>query len=106
MTSSSLRMIAVLGLGRSGRAVCLRAAQHGISYVAYDDRLAENAETHIQDICLTPPADWAWDSLDALVISPGIPHHHPAPHPIAQQALNADIPIISEIEFALCTGLT
>lgn len=106
MTSSSLRMIAVLGLGRSGRAVCLRAAQHGISYVAYDDRLVENAETHIQDICLTPPADWAWDSLDALVISPGIPHHHPAPHPIAQQALNAGIPIISEIEFALRTGLT
>lgn len=106
MTSSSLRMIAVLGLGRSGRAVCLRAAQQGISHVAYDDRLAENIETHIQDICLTPPADWAWDSLDALVISPGIPHYHPAPHPIAQQALNAGIPIISEIEFALRTGLT
>ena len=106
MTSSSLRMIAVLGLGRSGRAACLRAAQQGISYVAYDDKLAQKAELDVQGICLTPPADWAWDKLDALVISPGIPHHHPAPHPAAKQAQDAGIPVISEIEFALRTGLT
>jgi UDP-N-acetylmuramoylalanine--D-glutamate ligase len=36
-----------------------------------------------------------------MVISPGIPHDHPVPHPAAARALAAGVEIISEIELAM-----
>ena len=35
---------------------------------------------------------------------PGIPHLHPAPHPAAKCCVDAGVPIISEVEFALRRG--
>ena len=34
----------------------------------------------------------------ALVLSPGIPHHLPAPHPVAARAIAAGVPILSDAE--------
>ena len=45
--------------------------------------------------------NWPWQNLDALVISPGIPHLHPTPHPAAAHAAVKNIEIISEVEIAL-----
>ncbi|HBK04848.1 MAG TPA: UDP-N-acetylmuramoyl-L-alanine--D-glutamate ligase, partial [Acetobacteraceae bacterium] len=36
--------------------------------------------------------------FDALVLSPGIPHRLPKPHPVAQRALGAGVPILSDVE--------
>jgi UDP-N-acetylmuramoylalanine--D-glutamate ligase len=36
--------------------------------------------------------------FEALVLSPGIPHRLPAPHPIAARALAAGVPILSDAE--------
>ncbi len=36
--------------------------------------------------------------LDALVLSPGIPHRLPAPHPFAAAAIAAGVPILSDAE--------
>ena len=36
--------------------------------------------------------------FDAIVLSPGIPHRLPKPHPIAARALAAGIPILSDVE--------
>ncbi len=36
--------------------------------------------------------------FDALMLSPGIPHHLPAPHPVAARACAADIPILCDAE--------
>ena len=36
-----------------------------------------------------------------MVISPGIPHNYPMPHPAAAHAHRQQIPIISEVELAL-----
>ena len=90
--------IAILGLARSGRAALHKAMALGIDAVWYDD--------HITDIAPelpppTPPEAWGWSSLDGVIISPGIPHHHPAPHAVAQMARRHNIPLISEVEFAL-----
>ena len=48
--------------------------------------------------------DWPWHDLDALVISPGIPHLHPTPHPAAARAAAANIEILSEVEIAYARG--
>jgi UDP-N-acetylmuramoylalanine--D-glutamate ligase len=37
-------------------------------------------------------------NFDALVLSPGIPHRLPKPHPVAQRAIDAGIPILSDVE--------
>src|SRR4029077_3732052 len=37
-------------------------------------------------------------NFDAVVLSPGIPHRLPKPHPIAARAIAAGVPIISDVE--------
>jgi UDP-N-acetylmuramoylalanine--D-glutamate ligase len=36
--------------------------------------------------------------FDALVLSPGIPHRLPKPHPAARQAIAAGVPVVSDVE--------
>ena len=36
--------------------------------------------------------------FDALVLSPGIPHRLPQPHPAAERAIAAGVPILSDVE--------
>ena len=36
--------------------------------------------------------------FDALVLSPGIPHYLPKPHPVALRAIAAGVPILSDVE--------
>ncbi|MGB2208819.1 MAG: hypothetical protein ACPH4L_03575, partial [Candidatus Puniceispirillaceae bacterium] len=74
--SCSLQIIGILGMGRSGRAVLQRAEQLGITAHCFDD-----SQPEYQTVS---PADWPWQAMDALVISPGIPHNQPAPHLLAQ----------------------
>ncbi len=96
MTSHALQTIGILGMGRTGMAVKARAEQLGITAYCWDDKQLE-FQHHA-------PQDWVWETLDALVISPGIPHQHPTPHPVAQIAQTHNIDIISDIEFSIRTG--
>src|SRR5262245_39606146 len=89
---------AVLGLGRSGLVAAQALARAGAEVAAWDDNAktrdaAEKAGVTIVDLAV---ADWS--GIAALVISPGIPHTHPSPHPIAQMARSAGRDIIGDIE--------
>ena len=48
-------------------------------------------------VLLRPLADDPFD-FDALILSPGIPHCLPAPHPVAARARAAGVPILSDAE--------
>ena len=95
--------IGLLGLGRSGIAAARSLAAAGAVTYAYDDK----AHSDIPSGCTADHfiwqdwQDWSWETLDALVISPGIPHLHPKPHPAAAKATSMGVPIISEVELAL-----
>jgi len=92
--------IAILGMGRSGQAVLDACIEDGILVNLFDDKgAAPQSEVYFRDF-----NDWDMDGLDAMVISPGIPHHYPAPHPAAKRCIDAGVPIISEVEFALRRG--
>ena len=92
--------IAILGMGRSGQAVLDACIEDGILVNLFDDKgAAPQTEAYFRDF-----NDWDMDGLDAMVISPGIPHHYPAPHPAAKRCIDAGVPIISEVEFALRRG--
>jgi UDP-N-acetylmuramoylalanine--D-glutamate ligase len=48
---------------------------------------------------------WHWNTLAALVLSPGVPLTHPSPHPIVRRAHEHGVPVIGDIElFALSVG--
>ena len=97
-----MNRIAIFGAGLSGRAAYIRAQNLGISCVIDDDYLIEHDDIAADDF--TPWTQWEWSQIDTLILSPGIAHHHPAPHKVAQAALAHQVEIISEVEFGLRTG--
>jgi len=70
----SEQTIAILGLSRSGQAAVKALVAAGAKVFAYDDRDIPLLDSAVN---VMPPEEWPWDQLDALVISPGIPHLHP-----------------------------
>ncbi|MFI0395488.1 UDP-N-acetylmuramoyl-L-alanine--D-glutamate ligase [Paracoccus jiaweipingae] len=92
------RKIAVLGLGRSGRATAAALAAGGAQVVAWDDGVdtRQAAEAEGWDI-VDLTRDAAWDGLDALITSPGIAHLYPAPHPVIARALEKGVPVDNDI---------
>jgi UDP-N-acetylmuramoylalanine--D-glutamate ligase len=91
------RPVGVLGLAKSGRAAAQALAAGGAEIQAWDDnpkvREALAAELPIRDLAT---ADWR--NIAALVLSPGIPHSFPEPHPAVTRARDAGAEIIGDLE--------
>ena len=103
--SMSGQTVGILGLGVSGMAAARALAGVGVHLWLHDDSWSETGAPAEIDVPTAAQIaawqDWPWASLDAMVISPGIPHHLPAPHGAAARAAEAGIPVISEVEIAL-----
>ena len=91
------RQVAVLGLARSGRAAAAALKAGGAEVLAWDDsdttRAAVAGEINLRD-----PAQVDWHRVAALMLSPGIPHSFPAPHPAVVAARQAGTEILGDIE--------
>jgi UDP-N-acetylmuramoylalanine--D-glutamate ligase len=90
--------IAVVGLGRAGLPAARRLIDWGAEVVVWDDRAegreaAERAGLAVRDVTSAPFA------ADALLLSPGIPHTLPHPHPAAERAREAGAPILCDVEY-------
>jgi UDP-N-acetylmuramoylalanine--D-glutamate ligase len=85
--------IAVVGLGRNGLPAARALVAMGASVTAWDDTAGAREAATGLDV-RAPEIE----GLDVLVLSPGIPHLLPAPHPIAAAALAAGVPILSDAE--------
>ncbi len=85
------KRFAVVGLGRNGAPAVHALRAMGAEVAAWDDQ-ARPAGIDLHD----PTGEIA--TFDALVLSPGIPHRLPAPHPIAAAALAASVPVWSDAE--------
>jgi UDP-N-acetylmuramoylalanine--D-glutamate ligase len=86
---------AVLGLGKNGLPAAHGLAAMGADVVAWDDNAPAReaaAGVTLRDL---RGGDF---KFDALVLSPGIPHHLPAPHPVAARAIALGVPILSDVE--------
>ena len=91
--------IAVLGLGRSGRATAAALREGGADVVAWDDSAETRAAAEAEGLRLSDlTRDKAWEEgIDALITSPGIPHLYPAPHPAIAQALARGVPVDNDV---------
>jgi UDP-N-acetylmuramoylalanine--D-glutamate ligase len=91
------KKVAVLGLARSGRAAAAALTTGGAEVLAWDD--SEKTRSGIAaELPLADPARIDWRRVAALMLSPGIPHSFPTPHPAVVAARAAGVPIIGDIE--------
>jgi len=90
--------VGVLGLARSGLAAARALKAGGARVLAWDDAPARRDEARAAGVPLADLATADLAGMRALVLSPGIPHTFPKPHPVAQRARAAGIEIIGDIE--------
>src|ERR1700691_1432457 len=90
--------VAALGLARSGLASALALKQGGARVLAWDDAAEKRQAAQQAGLDLTDLARHGLNGAKALVLSPGIPHTHTKPHPVADLERRASVPIIGDIE--------
>ncbi len=98
VTGFAGRKVAVLGLGRSGLATAAALAAGGATPLLWDDSPEARSKAEAGGHVLTDlTRHAALDGVAALITSPGIPHHFPAPNPIIARAIEAGIPVDNDI---------
>ncbi len=89
------KRFAVLGLGKAGLPAAHALRAMGAEVFVWDDFApSRDAADGFQTI---RPSEVPY-RLDALILSPGIPHGLPAPHPQASWAISKNIPIWTDAE--------
>lgn len=88
------RRIAVLGLGRNGLPAATRLAAMGAHVTAWDDGGPAREAARAAGLRIAALESAA--GLDALVLSPGIPHAGPRAHPLAADAVARGVPVLSD----------
>jgi UDP-N-acetylmuramoylalanine--D-glutamate ligase len=98
VTTFAGEKVAVFGLGGSGLASASALLAGGADVIAFDDHAQSVAKANASGI---PTADLStadWSNIAALVLAPGVPLTHPAPHWIVERAHKAGVPVIGDIE--------
>ncbi|NWH08421.1 MAG: UDP-N-acetylmuramoyl-L-alanine--D-glutamate ligase [Alphaproteobacteria bacterium] len=90
--------VAVFGLARSGLATARALLEGGAHVIAWDDSEKGRKEGSAQGLHLAEPASWDWPRIAALILSPGVPLTHPAPHAVVKAAQAAGAEIIGDVE--------
>ena len=92
------RKVAVLGLGRSGLATARALLAGGAEALLWDDSPESRAKAEAEGFTLTDLGrHGALEGVAALVVSPGIPHLYPAPHPVIAAAMAAGVPVDNDV---------
>ncbi len=99
---------AVFGLGRSGLAAVAALRAAGNHVLAWDDNQAAREKAEKLGAELSNPVErmkQAEGAAERLIVSPGVPLTHPAPHPAVHAAQAAGAEIIGDMDLfhdALC----
>ncbi len=92
------KRVAVLGLGRSGLAAAHALEEGGAEALCWDDSEQGRLRAEGQGLLLHDlTKQGAFEAVSALIVSPGIPHLYPAPHPVIALAWAAGVPVDNDI---------
>ncbi|WP_026439451.1 UDP-N-acetylmuramoyl-L-alanine--D-glutamate ligase [Acidocella facilis] len=97
MSLFSGKSYAVVGLGRAGLPAARRLRDLGADVLVWDDGEASRQAAAAEGLAVGQPSE-SGRRFDALVLSPGIPHRLPKPHPQAAWALAQGIPVLTDAE--------
>ncbi|HEX3916665.1 MAG TPA: UDP-N-acetylmuramoyl-L-alanine--D-glutamate ligase [Caulobacteraceae bacterium] len=92
------KKVAVFGLARTGLAAARALAAGGAEVVVWDEKPAAREAAAAQGFTLEDLTTADWSQLTALMLSPGVPLTHPAPHWTVVKAREAGVEILGDIE--------
>src|SRR5882757_3666448 len=98
VTSFAGKTVAVFGLGGSGLASCHALKAGGAEVIASDDGADRMAEAGKAGFITADLRTVSWKNFAALVLTPGAPLTHPAPHWTVLAAREAGIEVIGDVE--------
>jgi UDP-N-acetylmuramoylalanine--D-glutamate ligase len=98
VTTFAGRKVALFGLGGSGLASAHALVAGGADVVAFDDNPDKVAQARAASIAVEDLRHIDWSAVAALVLTPGVPLTHPAPHWTVGLARNAAVEVIGDIE--------
>ncbi|WP_122465964.1 UDP-N-acetylmuramoyl-L-alanine--D-glutamate ligase [Brevundimonas lutea] len=90
--------VAVFGLGRSGLTAARALRAGGANPVLWDDSVSSRMQAEAEGFELRDLTTADWSGFAALVLSPGAPLTHPAPHWTVDRAREAGVEIIGDLE--------
>ena len=98
VTTFARKRVAVFGLGGSGIATARALIAGGADVMAWDDSEASRAAAAEAEIDVIDWRGHEFGAFSALVLAPGVPLTHPAPHWSVEIARDAGVEIIGDIE--------
>lgn len=100
-TAFAGKKVAVFGLARTGISAARALLQGGSDVVAWDDAQARRDDASSvlgSGVTFADLAAIDWTEIAALVLSPGVPLHFPAPHEVVRAAIAAGCDVIGDVE--------
>ncbi len=88
----------VFGLARSGIASVRALKAGGARVYAWDDKESARIAAEAEGATVLPWRDWPWQAIKVLILSPGVPLTHPAPHDIVLRAREAKAEVVGDVE--------
>jgi UDP-N-acetylmuramoylalanine--D-glutamate ligase len=98
VTTFAGKKVAVFGLGGSGLTSASALLVGGADVIGYDDDAQSVAKANAAGIPTADLRDADWARIAALVLAPGVPLTHPAPHWVVRLAQKAAVEVIGDIE--------
>ena len=90
--------VGVFGLARTGISAARALVAGGATVYAWDDGEAARRAVRELGARVLAMESWPWDRLAALILSPGVPLTHPAPHAVVDMAHAHAVPVIGDME--------
>src|SRR5436190_23147631 len=92
------KTVGVFGLARSGLSAIRAVKVAGGTVFAWDDKdnarsAAKSAGARVETF-----EAWPWGEVSSLILSPGVPLTHPAPHAIVSRARESGAEVIGDVE--------
>jgi len=92
------KRVAVFGLGRTGMTAARALKAGGAEVALWDETPAARQDAAAERLPIVDLQTADWAEFDALMLSPGVPLTHPAPHWTVEKARAAGVEILGDIE--------
>src|ERR1700761_3989599 len=92
------KKVAVFGLARTGLAAARALLAGGAQVALWDEKPAAREAAEAAGFTLTDLSKADWSKFSALMLSPGVPLTHPAPHWTVERAQAEGVEILGDIE--------
>jgi len=92
------KTVAVFGLARTGLAAARALVAGGAQVALWDEKPAARAAAEAEGLPVVDLTSADWSQFAAVMLSPGVPLTHPAPHWTVEKARAAGVEVLGDME--------